>query len=63
MRLVIWQFMFHVMILHQAVQPLGLLVTILAPAGTKKEDIETVMHELTEAANSLNVDIIGDIPR
>ncbi|NLM59983.1 MAG: AIR synthase [Clostridium sp.] len=40
-------------------EPLGLLVTILAPAGTKKEDIETVMHELTEAANSLNVDIIG----
>jgi hydrogenase maturation factor len=40
-------------------EPLGLLVTILAPGGTQKEDIESVMLELAEAANSLNVDIIG----
>ena len=40
-------------------EPLGLLVTILAPGGTQKEDIESVMLEIAEAANSLNVDVIG----
>jgi len=41
------------------VEPLGLLVTILAPDGTTKEDIDTVMTQLTNAANTLNVDIMG----
>ena len=41
------------------VEPLGLLVTILAPDGTTKEDIDIVMTQLTNAASSLNVDIMG----
>ncbi|MCX7922922.1 MAG: AIR synthase family protein [Clostridia bacterium] len=41
------------------VEPLGLLVTILAPPGTTEKDIDIVMTQLCETANSLNVDIIG----
>lgn len=41
------------------VEPLGLIVTILAPEGTTKEDIDTVMTQLSYAADSLNVDIMG----
>lgn len=41
------------------VEPIGLLATILAPEGTTTKDIDTVMTQLTEAANSLGVDVIG----
>ncbi|NMB95182.1 MAG: AIR synthase [Clostridiaceae bacterium] len=41
------------------VEPLGLLATILAPEGTTTEDIDTVMTQLTDAANLLKVDIMG----
>jgi len=41
------------------VEPLGLLATILAPEGTTIEDIDTVMTQLTNAANLLKVDIMG----
>ncbi|NLC68947.1 MAG: AIR synthase [Clostridiaceae bacterium] len=40
-------------------EPLGLLVTILAPPGTYDADIETIMTQLSETADSLNVDIMG----
>lgn len=40
-------------------EPLGLLMTILAPEGTKEKDIENVMTQIVDTANSLNVDIIG----
>ncbi|MCX7749715.1 MAG: AIR synthase family protein [Clostridia bacterium] len=41
------------------VEPLGLLVTILAPPGTTEKELDKVMGDLCETADSLNVDIIG----
>lgn len=41
------------------VEPIGLITTILAPYGTTKEDIDIVMTQLTDTANSINVDILG----
>lgn len=41
------------------VEPLGLLVTILAPPGTTENDLDMVMTQLCDTANSLKVDIIG----
>lgn len=40
-------------------EPVGLLMTILAPEETKKEDIELIMREAGETAEKLNVEIIG----
>ncbi|MDP4180862.1 MAG: AIR synthase family protein [Bacillota bacterium] len=40
-------------------EPIGLLITILAPPETTEKDIETVMNGVCSTANSLNVDIIG----
>lgn len=41
------------------VEPLGLLVTILAPPQTTEKDLETVMGQVCETAEQLNVDILG----
>jgi hydrogenase expression/formation protein HypE len=41
------------------VEPLGLLVTLLAPAGISERELVNVMTQLTETAASLNVDILG----
>jgi hydrogenase expression/formation protein HypE len=41
------------------VEPLGLLVTILAPNGTTEKDLDIVMGQICDTAGSLNVDIIG----
>ncbi len=40
-------------------EPVGLLVTLLAPAGSELEDIEKVMRQIESAAKGLNADIIG----
>jgi hydrogenase expression/formation protein HypE len=40
-------------------EPLGLLVTILAPPGTSETDIDNIMTQLSKTADSLNVDIMG----
>ncbi|WP_276717208.1 AIR synthase family protein [Caloranaerobacter azorensis] len=40
-------------------EPIGLLMTILAPESTKKEDIELIMKEASSVAEKLNVEIIG----
>ncbi len=40
-------------------EPLGLLVTLLAPPDAEKKDIEKIMEQLCHTANMLNVDIIG----
>jgi hydrogenase maturation factor len=40
-------------------EPLGLLITLLAPPKTTEEDIETIMTAICDTATSLNVDIIG----
>ncbi len=41
------------------VEPLGLMVTILAPPQTTREDLDGVMNQLTQTAGSINVEIIG----
>ena len=41
------------------VEPLGLLVTLLAPAGTSEKELEHIMGQLAETAAAVNVDILG----
>jgi hydrogenase expression/formation protein HypE len=41
------------------VEPLGLMVTILAPEGTKREEIEEIAKEIQEECDKLNVDVLG----
>ena len=41
------------------VEPLGLLVTLLAPPGTSEKELEHIMGQLAETAAALNVDILG----
>ncbi|MCX7709649.1 MAG: AIR synthase family protein [Clostridia bacterium] len=41
------------------IEPLGLMVTILAPPDTSKEDLSIIMSQLSETAASLKVDIMG----
>lgn len=40
-------------------EPLGLLVTILAPCEAQEKDLETIMTQINDTANSLDVDVIG----
>lgn len=40
-------------------EPIGVLLTILAPPSVTEEDIETIMNEAGEASKELNVEIIG----
>lgn len=40
-------------------EPVGLLMTILAPKGTEKDEIELIMKEAGLVAEQLNVEIIG----
>lgn len=46
-------------IASSGVEPLGILVTILAPEGTSLEDIKGVMNEIKEETVKLNVEILG----
>jgi len=41
------------------VEPLGVMLTAMAPPGTTKEDLDYVMAEANKAAASINVEIIG----
>jgi len=41
------------------VEPLGLMVTILAPPGTSKEDLDGIMDQICRTAYSIDVDILG----
>lgn len=41
------------------VEPLGILVTILAPEGATIEDIKAVMKQIDEETKKLNVEILG----
>ncbi len=41
------------------VEPIGLMVTILAPPGTTEDELAAVMGQISDTAYSLNVDIIG----
>ncbi len=40
-------------------EPLGLLVTILVPPRATEKELELIMTQICDTANSLNVDIIG----
>jgi hydrogenase expression/formation protein HypE len=40
-------------------EPVGILVTLLLPEGTCEETLENIMKQISETADSLNVDIIG----
>lgn len=40
-------------------EPVGLLLTILAPDGTTHEEIEAIQRDATETSNALGVQIIG----
>jgi len=46
-------------IASSGVEPIGLLVTVLAPPQTTADEIEFVMADISSAAESLNVDIVG----
>lgn len=46
-------------IASSGVEPIGLMVTILAPPDATEAAVETVMEQISETAASLNVDIIG----
>jgi len=40
-------------------EPIGLMVTILAPVGSKEEELAEIMSQLITTAKTVNVDIIG----
>ncbi len=40
-------------------EPIGLLLTLLCPEGTQPNDIQGILKEANEAANSMGVEIIG----
>jgi len=46
-------------IASSGVLPLGLLSVILCPENSTEEELETIMEQFTEAASSVNVDILG----
>ena len=41
------------------VEPIGILVTILAPGSTNEKDIYDLMKEINRAASEINVEILG----
>ncbi|QGU94227.1 AIR synthase [Clostridium bovifaecis] len=41
------------------VEPLGILVTILAPPKTELEDIEVIMREINEETKKLDMEVLG----
>ncbi|SCZ06920.1 AIR synthase family protein [Alkaliphilus peptidifermentans] len=41
------------------IQPIGIMITILAPTNTTKEDIQQIMRDANNAAASIDVEIIG----
>ena len=41
------------------IRPIGLLLTIMAPEGITKEELEYIMNQASEEADKIGVDIIG----
>ena len=41
------------------VEPLGIMITIMAPEGTTEYEISKIMKDISDEARKLNVDIIG----
>ncbi len=46
-------------IASSGIEPLGMMVTILCPVGTKETELEQLMEQVCETAGQLNVEIIG----
>lgn len=46
-------------IASSGVEPIGIMVTILAPEGTTIEEIKNLMKEIGEEAEKLNIEVIG----
>lgn len=46
-------------IASSGVEPIGIMVTILAPEGTQLEEIKALMKEVGEEAAKLNIEVIG----
>lgn len=46
-------------IASNGVEPVGILLVLMMPEGTSKEDIATIMEQASSAAKECNVDIIG----
>ena len=40
-------------------EPVGLLLTLLCPEGTEKSEIQAILREANQAANEMNVEIVG----
>jgi len=40
-------------------EPVGILVTILAPVGTQLEDLENLLKQIKEASSAMKIDVIG----
>lgn len=40
-------------------EPLGFLVTILAPVGTELEDLEKLFKQINEVSSSMKIDVLG----
>jgi hydrogenase expression/formation protein HypE len=40
-------------------EPVGIIITILAPETARENDIETIMEDAASAADKLNIDILG----
>ncbi len=40
-------------------EPVGILVTILAPVGTQLEDLERLLKQIKEASSAMKIDVIG----
>lgn len=46
-------------IASSGVEPVGIMVTILAPVGCELEQIQDVMHEISTEAEKYNIEILG----
>ena len=46
-------------IASNGVEPVGIMMTILAPPGTTEKDFDSVMRDANRAATSINVEIMG----
>ena len=46
-------------VIAAGVEPLGLMLTIMAPPGTTESDLHDIMSQAGKASSELNVDIVG----
>ncbi len=46
-------------IASNGIEPIGIMLSVMLPIGTTKEDIEMIMEQAGEVAKDLNVEIVG----